>query len=217
MSDVASIMCLEHKTELNSIALSRRTVVRRVQKISDDIMSQLKDTSKQFLWYSLALDESNDVQDTAQLLVFIRGIDANFQLTGELLSVEYLKDTTTGKDLFHTVENCIARTGLEWNKMASVTTDGARALTEKNVGLLKVMNDKIKAEHPGHALAPLHCVIHQGSLCNGALNIKHVTDSIVNVVNLIRARGLNHRQFKAFLEYLESEHWMSSTTAVYAG
>ena len=57
------------------------------------------------------------------------------------------------------------------------------------------MNDKITAEHPGHALTPLHCVIHQGSLCEGALNIKHVTDSIVNVVNLIRARGLNHRQF----------------------
>ena len=99
MSDEASIMCPEHKTKLNSIALSRRTVVRRVQKISDNLMNQLKDTSKQFLWYSLALDESNDVQDTAQLLVFIRGMDANFQLTEELFSVESLKDTTTGKDI----------------------------------------------------------------------------------------------------------------------
>ena len=91
--------------------------------------------------------------------------------------------------------------------MTSVTTDGARALTGKNVGLLKLMNKKIKAEHPCHALTPLHCVIHQGSLCKVALNIKHVTDSIVNVVNRIRARRLNHRQFKAFLEDLESEHW----------
>jgi len=40
-------------------------------------MSQLKDTSKQFLRYSLALDESTDVQGTAQLLL-IRGMDANF-------------------------------------------------------------------------------------------------------------------------------------------
>ena len=39
------------------------------------------------------------------------------------------------------------------------------------------------------------------------MNIKHVTNSIVNVVNLIRARGLNHRQFKASLEDLESERW----------
>ena len=60
MSDVASIMCPEHKTRLNSIALSRRTVVKCVQKTSDNLMSQLKDTSKQFLWYLLALDESSD-------------------------------------------------------------------------------------------------------------------------------------------------------------
>ena len=199
MSDLAIIMCTEHKTKSNSIALSRRTVVRRVQKISDDFMSQLKDTSKQVLWYSLALDESNDLQDTAQSLVFIRGMDSNFQLTEELFSVESLKNTTTGKDLFHALENCIARTGLEWNKMASVTTDEARALTAKKV-LLKLMNDKIKAERPGHALTPLHCVIHQVSLCKGALNIRSVTDLIVDVVNLIRARGLNHKQFKAFLE-----------------
>ncbi|XP_076799958.1 zinc finger BED domain-containing protein 5-like isoform X1 [Clavelina lepadiformis] len=95
ISDVANIMCPEQKTKMDSIALSRRTVVRRVGKISDDLMSQLKDTSKQFLWYSLALDESTDVQDTAQLLVFIRGMDANFQLTEEQLSVESLKDRTT--------------------------------------------------------------------------------------------------------------------------
>ena len=80
------------------------------------------------------------------MLVFIRGMDAKFQLTEEILSVESLKDTTTGENLFHAVENCIARTGLEWNKMASVTTNGARALTGKNVALLKLINDKIKAE-----------------------------------------------------------------------
>ena len=68
------------------------------------------------------------------------------------------------------------------------------------------MNDKIKAEHLGHVLIPLHCVIHQESLCKSALNIKHVTNSIVNVVNLIRARGLNHRQFRALLEDLKTEH-----------
>ena len=49
ISDVANIMCPEQNTNMDSIALSRRTLVRRVGKISDDLMSQLKDTSKQFL------------------------------------------------------------------------------------------------------------------------------------------------------------------------
>ena len=65
--------------------------------------------------------------------------------------------------------------------MASVTTDRARALTGKNVGLLKLINDKIKAELTGHDLRPLHCIIHQESLCKGALNIRQATNSIVNV------------------------------------
>ena len=146
MSDIASIMCLEQKTKMGGIALLRRTVVRCVEKISDNLMSQLKDKSKEFFWYSFALDESTNIQDTAQ-----------FQLTEEIFSVESLKDTRTGEDLFRAVENCIARTGLEWNKMASVTTDGVHALTGKNVGLLKLINDKIKAEHFGHSLIPLHC------------------------------------------------------------
>jgi len=73
--------------------------------------------------------------------------------------------------VFYAVENCIARTGLEWNKMASVTTDGARALTGKNVGLLNLMNDKIKTEHPSRALIPVHCVIHHKRLCKDALSM----------------------------------------------
>jgi len=67
--------------------------------------------------------------------------------------------------------------------MASVTTDGAHAMTGKNLGLLKLMNDKIKAEHPSHAIIPRHRVIHQESLCKGALNIKHVTDSMLSILS----------------------------------
>ena len=86
-------------------------------------MDQLRDASKDFLWYSLALDESTDVQDTALLWVFIREINTRLELTEELFSVEPLKDTTKGQDLFNAVQKCIERTGLVWNKIASVTTE----------------------------------------------------------------------------------------------
>ena len=81
--------------------------------------------------YSLSLDESTNIEDTAQLLVFIRGIDENFEITEELLSLEHLKDTTTGQDLFKSVENCLDRSGLPLHKLASIKTDGAPALTGK--------------------------------------------------------------------------------------
>ena len=76
-------MCPEQKTKIGYISLSRRTVVKHVEKISDSFMHQLRDASKDFLLYSLALDldESTDVQDTAQLLVFIRGKTLVFSLS----------------------------------------------------------------------------------------------------------------------------------------
>jgi len=49
--------------------------------------------------HTIALDESTDVLDTAQLLIFIRGIDEHFCITEELLSMESLKGTTTAQDL----------------------------------------------------------------------------------------------------------------------
>ena len=57
--------------------------------------------------------------------------------------------------------------------------------------------------HAGE-LTVYHCIIHQESLCGKALKIEHVMSTITRVVNLIRAKGLNHRQFKFFLEEIGS-------------
>jgi len=55
------------------------------------------------------MDESTDNQDTAQLLVFIRGIDENFVITEELLGLQSIKSTTTGRDLFENVVDCVEK------------------------------------------------------------------------------------------------------------
>ena len=51
-----------------------------------------------------------------------------------------------------------------------------------------------------------HCTIHQENLCSKVLNFAEVMRNVVQYVNYIRARGLNHRQFKAFLDELDSEY-----------
>ena len=50
------------------------------------------------------MDESTDVIDTAQLAIFIRGVDGDFNFTEELLSIQSMKDTTTGSNIFEEVE-----------------------------------------------------------------------------------------------------------------
>ena len=204
--DIADIICPENKKKFENISLSRRTVVRRIDAVSEDLTDQLLNKIKTFKWFSLALDESTDIQDTAQLLIFIRGIDDKFLITEELLSLEHLKDTTTGQDLFDNVSKCLDRFALSLDKLASVTTDGAPSLTGKNVGLIRKINDQVQNLHPGQTILSFHCIIHQENLCKVALDFKHVIDPVVSAVNIIRVRGLNHRQFKSFLEDLESEH-----------
>ncbi|CAI9741099.1 Hypothetical predicted protein [Octopus vulgaris] len=141
-----SALCLEVKSKIEAISLSRRTIVRRIDAIAVNIHEQLLTASGRFQWFSIALDESTDIQDTARLLIYIRGIDENFEITEELLSMESLKDTTTGKDLFNSVINSSIRSRLTLNKQASITTDGAPSLTGKHSGLVKLLNDKIKED-----------------------------------------------------------------------
>ena len=104
-----------------------------------------------FQWLSIALDESTDIQDTAQLLIYLRGIDENFENTEELLSMESPKDTVTGKDLYSSVINSLIRSGLSLDKLARITTGGALTLTGKHSCLVKLMNDKIKEDFPLHS------------------------------------------------------------------
>lgn len=77
-------------------------------------------------------------------------------------------------------------------------------LTGNNVGLLNVCKIKIDQKLPF-----LPCIIHQHVLYKLVLQLNelnHVIDVITTIVNFIRARALNHRQFVALLEEHETEH-----------
>ena len=135
MVETAGLLCLENKDKFEKISLSRRTVTRRVELIDEDIASKLQKKAESFKFYSLALDESNDIKDTAQLLIFIWGINDRFEITEEFLTVESLKGKTRGQDLYDRMSPVIEGMNLPWSKLANVTTDGSPNLTGKNVGL----------------------------------------------------------------------------------
>lgn len=97
MIECASVCNVKSKFE--NISLSRRTIMQCINSISNEFTKQLKIVSKDFVWFSLALDENTNNKYTAQLLIFIRGINENFTITEELFNLESMKDRTTSQDL----------------------------------------------------------------------------------------------------------------------
>lgn len=83
----AEEVCPDKKDVLNAVSLSASTVTRRIEEMGDNVHAKLKEKAKDFVYFSLALDESNDVQDKAQLLIFIRGVSSNFEVTEELAAL----------------------------------------------------------------------------------------------------------------------------------
>ena len=52
----------------------------------------------------------------------------------------------------------------------------------------------------------IHCIIHLENKCTNVLVFAEVIKNIVQCANFIRARVLDHRQIKAFLEYLNCDY-----------
>ncbi|XP_050338240.1 general transcription factor II-I repeat domain-containing protein 2-like [Bactrocera neohumeralis] len=199
--EAAGTLTKEHLPKYQKICLSRRTIARRIQDMASDSERQLKNRISTFTSVPLALDESTDVNDIAQLAVFIRGTDIEFNITEELLDLIPMKGTTTGEDIFNAVMNCAAEKRLDWSKVHSVATDGAKSMTGHKSGFIS----KFNLEKYNDFIAS-HCLVHQKALCAKSLSFTHVMDVVVKCVNLVRSHGLNHRQFKEFLESLECDY-----------
>lgn len=68
---------LEH---FKKIKLSRNTIT---EIVGNNIVTQLQNNLRELKYFSLTLDESINITDSAQLLIIIRDIDINFNITEE--------------------------------------------------------------------------------------------------------------------------------------
>jgi hypothetical protein len=152
----------------------------------------------------LALDESTDTCDTAQLLLFVRGIYAKFEITEELTGLQSLKGTTTGEDIFQKLCETLRSLHLNWNELCCVTTDGAKSMVGSNSGVVTRIPTEMECSNFSPPMQ-LHCIIHQKALCSKVMNFKSVTNIVVSTVNFIRGSALNHQQFQQFLLETEAE------------
>lgn len=111
-----------------------------------------------------------------------------------------------GRKFFEEVCKCATEINLLWDRLVGLTTDGAPAMSGKKNGLVDWIREKMREENCAGELSVYHCIIHQESLCAKALQMEHVMTTVTRIVNFIRAKGLNHHQFKSFLDQFGSEH-----------
>ena len=80
---VVDSVCHKQRSVFESVRLSSSTVRRRIEEMSDKVHDSLKIRISTLVAFSLALDESTDTKDTAQLAVFIRGVTADLKVCEE--------------------------------------------------------------------------------------------------------------------------------------
>ena len=129
-------LCPKEKQKFEDVSLSRQTVTRKIVDMADDSREQLKIVSKKFEYFSLALDESTNISDTSQILIFVRGVNADFAITDELVEMRSMMSTTTGADIAAETIKGLENIGLggAWGKPSGVTTDGAPAMIGTWIG-----------------------------------------------------------------------------------
>ena len=81
MVDAVTIVCLEAKSQVEDIFLFLRTVVCCIDAIAVNNHEQLLTACGRFYWFSIALAESCDLRNTAQLTTHVRGIYEGMVIT----------------------------------------------------------------------------------------------------------------------------------------
>ena len=99
LMEAVSDLCPKNSNLFASISLSASSVVRRTEKLGENIVAQLQQKAE-ISCGILAMDESTDLTSTSQLLIFIRGVNLDFEITEQLASVCSMHGTTTSEDFF---------------------------------------------------------------------------------------------------------------------
>lgn len=115
-------------------------------------------TQNEEVYFSIALDESTNKTDSAQVLCFIRATTKDFQYYKELLALGTLTGRTSRFDIFENLREICHQLQLNVSNLANVCTDGALSMRGKKEGfvaLLKQEDLNLKK------LISFHCILHQ--------------------------------------------------------
>uniref|UniRef100_UPI00358EFF27 zinc finger BED domain-containing protein 5-like n=1 Tax=Myxine glutinosa TaxID=7769 RepID=UPI00358EFF27 len=187
--------------KMQQVSLSNNTLQRRISHMSMDVKEQVLDEIKDSPLFSFQLDESTDVSSCSQLLVFVRYIHSD-DIKEEFLCCSALETTTKAVDVMEKVSTFFHTEGLQWGNVCGVCTDRAPAMLGSKSGF----QTRVKELAP--QAKGIHCMIHRYALASKALpaTLWEVLDSVIKIVNYVKAGALNTRLFKELCKDMDAGH-----------
>ena len=167
--------------QIGKLPLSPDTCARGCDELSGDIFMQLMTKLRACPAFSLALDER-----------CIRRLPVPDPIGGG--------GTTTARDVCSALLKFGEENDLTWEHLFSLCTDGAPSMLGRQAGFVALFRQEIGKPN----LISYHCIIHHQALCAKAgRGLQDTMKTVVESVNLIRARSLNLRWFQNHLAALD--------------
>lgn len=186
---------------ISSIPLSRTTITRRTEVIGRHIYNMTMRRVQESKYFSICIDESTDISDVNQLIIYVKTVDENFDTKVDLLSVVSMHGHVTGNILYNAVYSKVLAV-FDITKLSSICTDGAQVMVGRNEGLSGTLSKN------GYNFPFFHCIIHQQALFAKCLNMTNAMQVSVKIINRIRGgrNSLRHRKFKKFLKEIDADY-----------
>ncbi len=187
--------------KIKQIPMSTSSATKKSQILAQDVLTQLDEAVHKASCVSLAVDESTDMCDNAQLLVYVRFFNTDQKAFCEdLLGVTPLQTSTRGEDIYLAIKEMLTKRGIKPKQVVSITTDGAPAMIGREKGAVA----RLKEDNP--ELIAYHCIIHQSVLC-ASLSDEHaeVMNTMMKMINFLRASSsYQHRMLREFLREVDA-------------
>ncbi|GFW75578.1 SCAN domain-containing protein 3 [Trichonephila clavipes] len=127
---------------IRELPLSAKTIKDRTIKMCSNITTQHIEDLKLVSALSIAVDESCDINDAAQVSLFVRFMSHSGPKE-ELLGLLPLKGQTRGEYIANAVIECMDKHHIPLDKIVSFSTDGPKSMTSVTKGFVAILKEKI--------------------------------------------------------------------------
>jgi hypothetical protein len=190
-----------NRKKLAKVSLSNSTMKTRIDELAKDIELQVLEKIHSSPVFAIQCDETTDVAQLSQLMVYIRFIGST-HIEEEMLFCRPLETTAKAEDVFEAVASYFDRNSMKWENLVGICTDGAPAMLGSRSGFISRM------KHRSPNAVGTHCVIHREALASRTLSsaMNKTLSIAIRVVNFVKTTPVKSRLFARLCKDMDSDH-----------